>query len=63
MAAKEAAVWPEGNEASPGGATSSSGAEGLSAKGRTRSTRGLMVRLHTSRSSTREQAHKIPRLR
>mgnify|MGYP002465224970 CR=1 FL=1 len=50
-AAKDAAVCPEGNEASVGGGTSSS--TGWTTKGRTRPTRGFKIRLHSTRSVTR----------
>ena len=58
-AAKDAAVWPEGNEASPGGAASSSTAV-FTAKGRTRSTRGFRSTLHKSRSRSRPKDRDTP---
>lgn len=50
-AAKDAAVCPEGNEASVGGAISRSTA--WTVKGRARPTSGFRIRLHKTRSVTR----------
>lgn len=59
MAAKDAAVCPEGNEASVGGAISSDTA-GLTAKGRIRPIMGLSQMLHSSKSSISAQATQAP---
>jgi hypothetical protein len=57
--AKEAAVWPEGKEASVGGGISRE-TPGLTAKGRIRPMSGLRARLQNRRSRTNPQATQVP---
>ena len=58
-AAKDTAVWPEGKDASAGGAVSSSTAV-FTAKGRTRPTRGFKIMLQQTRSKIRAKERDTP---